>query len=327
MLGRQAPRAVLALAGVAIAIVAVGTGGWQLLGHLAVLTLLWASVATSWNLLGGLAGQVSLGQAAFFGLGAYTSTLLYVNLGVSPWIGLPVAAIVAASAAVIIGVPTFRLRGPYFSLATLAFALIVQNLAVQLRELTKGSIGIPIPFHEGLGNFTFLDKPPYVLAALALFGACVVLTTLIARSRLGYQLAAIRDDEDAAQSLGIHTSRTKLKVAALSGALTGVAGTLYAQYVLFIVPESVFSVDISIQAIVLSVVGGTGAILGPLIGAVTVVPIGQVILNRFLGQHPGLNTLLSGVVLVTVVMFAPGGLWELVRRTGRPGVTSRSNAK
>ena len=309
---------VLAIVVALIGALAVSSGGWLLVGHILVLTLLWASVAAAWNLLGGLAGQVSLGQSAFFGIGAYTSTLIYLDAGISPWFGMIVAAVLGSVAAVIIGLPTFRLRGPYFSLGTLAFAIIAQNVAVQLRDITRGSIGIPIPFREGLANLTFLGKEPYIIFGLGLLTLVTGLSFAISRSRLGFQLSAIRDDEDAAQSLGIHTSLTKLKVAAISGALTSVAGTLYAQYVLFVVPSSVFSVDVSIQAIVLSVVGGTGTVFGPLLGAITIVPIGQVILNRFLGSFPGLNTILTGTILVAVVFLAPGGLAEVLgRRRGR----------
>jgi branched-chain amino acid transport system permease protein len=262
-------------------------------GHLIVITMVFAALATAWNIVGGFAGQLSLGHAGFFGVGAYTSSILFVDHGISPWIGLILGMVFAGLIALLIGIPTFRLHGPYFALATLAMGAILLNMAVNFRELTGGEGGLSIPF----------------------LLICLGVSFLIANTRLGYQLAAVREDEEAARALGVNSARVKLIAGTVSGLLAGGVGAIYAQYILFINPESVFGINVSIQIIVLAVVGGSGVVLGPLIGALILVPASQFLLRDFGGDLPGLHTLVYGIVVIVVVLFAPRGVHGLIRST------------
>ncbi|MCK6210064.1 branched-chain amino acid ABC transporter permease [Georgenia sp. EYE_87] len=283
-------------------------------GHMIVMTLIWACLATAWNVVGGFAGQISLGHAGFFGIGAYASTLLYIDYGISPWFGLVVAVVLGALTAWAIGVPSFRLRGPYFALVTLAFGLIVFHLSVHLRDLTYGQVGVPVPYDPSFGNMIFPDRWQYVILAGAFLVVCLAVSQVIARSRIGYRLAAVRDDEDAARALGVNTGRVKLVAAVFSGAMAAGVGTIYSQYILFLSPDSVFGITVSIEALALAVVGGAGFVFGPLVGAAVLVPISHIVLAQFGGDAPGVHTLVYSVVLIVVVLLVPGGLWSLVER-------------
>lgn len=282
-------------------------------GHLIVITMVFAALATAWNIVGGFAGQLSLGHAAFFGIGAYASSILFVDYGISPWLGMIVGMLLGAVAALVVGVPTFRLHGPYFALATLALGVIMLNLGVNLRNLTGGEGGLSIPFEPGWANMTFGDRWPYALIMGVYLLLCLGVSHAVASSRLGYQLAAVREDEEAARALGVNSSRVKLMAGTISGLLAGGVGSVYAQYILFINPNSVFGIDVSIQIIVLAVVGGTGVILGPLLGAIILVPASQFILRDFGGSLPGLHTLLYGIVVIVVVLFAPRGVHGVIK--------------
>lgn len=282
-------------------------------GQLIIITMVFAALATAWNIVGGFAGQLSLGHAGFFGVGAYASSILYVDYGISPWIGLVVALVAGALLALLIGIPTFRLRGPYFALATLALGAILLSMSVNLREVTGGEGGLSIPFEPSLANMTFADRWPYTIIAGVYLLVCVGVSSIIAGTRLGYQLSAVREDEDAARALGVNATRVKLISGTVSGALAAGAGVIYAQYILFINPESVLGIAVSIQIIVLAVVGGSGVILGPLIGAVILVPASQVLLRDFGGELPGLHTLLYGVVVIVVILLAPNGVHGFLR--------------
>lgn len=283
-------------------------------GHIITMTLIWGGLATAWNVVGGFAGQISLGHAGFFGIGAYTSTLLYINLGISPWIGMILAIVLGGFAAWLIGLPSFRFRGPYFALSTLAIGLILFNLSVYLRELTLGQVGVPIPYSPGFSSMIFADRWQYTLLAGAFLLVCIAVCTLVARSRLGYQLAAIRDDEQAARALGVNASRSKLIAAVISGGMAGGVGVIYSQYILFISPDSVFGINVSIEAVVLTVVGGAGVVLGPILGAALLIPVSTLMLAQFGGSAPGLHTLLYGAVLIIVVLILPGGIHSIITR-------------
>ncbi|WP_164737288.1 branched-chain amino acid ABC transporter permease [Georgenia sp. SYP-B2076] len=283
-------------------------------GHMIVMTLIWAGLATAWNVVGGFAGQISLGHAGFFGVGAYASTLLYVDYGISPWFGLLVAIVLGAALAWAIGIPSFRLRGPYFALSTLAFGLIVFHLSVHLRDLTYGQVGVPVPYDPSFGNMIFPDRWQYVILAGLFLVLCLAVSQAIARSRMGYRLAAVRDDEDAARALGVNTSRVKLVAAIFSGGMAAGVGTIYSQYILFLSPDSVFGIAVSIEALALAVVGGAGFVFGPLVGAAVLVPVSHIVLARFGGDAPGVHTLVYSAVLIFVVLLVPGGLWSLVER-------------
>ena len=265
-------------------------------------------------MLGGFAGQLSLGHAGFFGLGAYTSSLLYVDHGVSPWIGMVVGTLLSGLLALLVGYPTFRLRGPYYSMATLALGIILLNLAVRFVDITRGPAGLSIPFDPSVKNMMFAESWPFVIIAGGYLAASLLVSIQIKRSRLGYQLAAVREDEEAARALGVDATRVKLVAAVLSGALAGGVGTIYAQYILFLTPESVLGVTVSIQIIVFAIVGGAGSIWGPVFGALLLVPIGQIVLRDFGGSLPGVHTLVYGAVVIAVVLLAPQGVFGLIRQ-------------
>lgn len=290
---------------------------WGALGGLAVadiivLTLIWAALASSWNLIGGFAGQISLGHAAFFGLGAYASTILYVDYGVSPWIGLVVAMLVGAVLSWLVGLPTFRFRGPYFALATLAVTLIAFNWAMWARGITKGQVGVPIPWNPGLGSMQFEERWHYII----LTGVFLLLATAVAAgmksSRLGYSLQALGDDEEAARALGVNASGSKLTAAVFSGAIAGGAGVMYSQYILYISPESVLSLNVSIEALAIAVVGGAGTVLGPILGAAVLIPISHLVLENFGGGIPGLHIMVYGAILVVIVLLSPRGIMGII---------------
>lgn len=281
--------------------------------HLIVMTLIYASLASAWNIIGGFGGQLSLGHAGFFGLGAYTSSLLYVDHEVSPWLGMPAGMVLGGVVALAIGIPTFRLRGPYYALATLALGMILFNLTVHFRDLTHGHTGLSIPFRPGFGTMTFVDRWPYILIAAGYLLLTVGVSAAIARARLGYQLAAVREDEQAARALGVDATRVKLIAATISGALAAGVGAVYSQYILFLTPESVLGIAVSIEIVVLVIVGGSGVVRGPILGALLLVPAGEIILKNFGGALPGLHTLVYGLVVIAVVLAAPRGLDGLLR--------------
>ena len=235
--------------------------------HTLVLVLFYAYLGTAWNVLGGYAGQFSFGHAAFFGIGAYTSTLLLVRLGVSPWIGLVAGGLLAAAFGCFAGYLSFRygLRGPYFALVTLAFAEMLRLIAVNWMAI-GGPMGILMPLSktgDSLWRLQFREKLPYYYVALALVAGALWLVRAIERSRLGHLLAAIRENEDAAEASGVDTLSTKLVAMAVSAFLTAVGGTFYAQYFTFIDPGLVLGPAVSVEILLRPIVGGPGTLLGP----------------------------------------------------------------
>lgn len=276
-----------------------------------VLILLWGSVAAAWNVAGGYAGQVSLGHSVFFGLGAYSAALLGTRWGVSPWIGLAVGAGLAVAVGVVIGFLSNRLRGPYFVLATIAFSQVFLLIASRWRGFTSGSEGIPVPFRPGFWTLGIADKRVWVYLVLALAVALYLIQLYLERSRRGYQLAAVREDEDAALSLGVPARRLKVAAIAASAALTAMGGALWAQYVGFVDPFYVFSVDLSVRFALGAVLGGIGTALGPFVGAALVTTLETYLRARFGGIGAGLvgiYLIIYGVALIAIVRFAPQGL-------------------
>ncbi len=281
---------------------------------LAVMVLVWAALASAWNISAGYAGGLSLGHAAFFGVGAYTAVLLFNELGVSPWLGMLVGAVLAGLLGALLGVITFRLKGPFFVLATLAFGFVVHILAVNWRGLTRGAAGLTLPFDGGPQNMLFADLSTYWYVGLGLVALVLGVSLWIERSRLGYYLVALREDEDAARSLGVRVVGCKVIAAAISAALTAVAGTFYATFIQYIDPASTTQFELSVQIALVAIVGGMGTALGPLLGAVIVIPLGEV-LRASLGGGPALAV--YGLLLVVIVLTAPNGLIAGLRRVGR----------
>ncbi len=279
-----------------------------------VLVAMWGAAATAWNLVGGYAGGLSLGHAAFFGLGAYTSSLLYLDYHVSPWLGALAGGLVAMVSALVIGTITIRLRGPFFALATLAFAAILGIVATNLRSLTHGSEGMTIPFAPSLGNAIFDSKLPYYYIALALLASYVALTWWIANSRFGYYLVALRENADAAQALGIDGLRVKLAATLLSAFMTALVGSFYAQYRLFFEP-TIFATSLSTQIALFAIIGGLGTVWGPLLGAAILVPLTNGLQSVLGSAIPGIDAFVYGTVLILAILFLPNGIASLYRRT------------
>ena len=276
-----------------------------------VLILLWGAVSAAWNVAGGYAGQVSLGHAAFFGLGAYSAALLGSRWDVSPWIGLLLGAVLSTLAGLVIGYLSNRLRGPYFVLVTIAFSQVLLIVASRWRGFTAGSEGIPVPFREGFWRLGIADKRVWVYLMLVLAVLMYLVERYLERSRRGYQLAAVREDEDAALSLGVPARWLKVAAISVSAALTAVCGALWAQYVGFVDPFYVFSVDLSVRFALAAIIGGIGTALGPFLGSVLITALETYLRARFGGVGAGLvgiYLIIYGVTLILVVRFAPDGL-------------------
>jgi len=270
--------------------------------HLSIMTLLYALLGMSWNLLGGYTGQISFGHAAFFGTGAYASTILLLRYGISPWLGMLVGALVAVLLSLPLGWLTFRLRGPYFALATLAFAEVVRVIVYNWDSLTGGGDGLNI-----LANLGGIVRFYYIILALTVIGALVIRGCV--RSRWGYFLNAIREDEDAAEALGVPATRMKLTVLAISAFFVALAGSFFASYQLYINPDLVYESQISVQMIVVTVVGGIGTLEGPVVGALIIVPVSE----YFRSLSPVANPLIYGLFIVVFMMFLPEGIVSRVR--------------
>jgi branched-chain amino acid transport system permease protein len=283
--------------------------------NILVLILFYAAASSAWNLVGGYAGQLSLGHAAFFGIGAYTSTLLYLNFGISPWLGLLVGGVLAVIFAIAISYPCFRLQGPFFCLATIAFAEVMRILATHFREITQGGVGLTIPFRPGLSNFLFADKAAYAFIAYVFLLIMIGISLLIERARAGYYLSALRDDEEAAEATGVNTSWLKLWVMMVSAFFTAAAGTFYAQYLTFIDPDIVFSLGFSIHLAMLAIIGGMGTILGPILGSFILTPLDAFLRGWLGGLYAGLGFLVYGFILIVVVIYLPDGLIKWLRQS------------
>lgn len=277
-----------------------------------IFIVLWAAMAACWNLVGGYGGLVSLGHSVFFGLGAYASTILYLELGLSPWIGLVAGALLSMLFALGIGLVSFRLRGPFFSLVTLAFAEVGGIVATNWRPLTKGAEGLSIPYEPGFANMIFAGKVPYVYLCLGLLTVIYLVCFAIERSRLGYRILAVREDEDAARTLAVRVLRTKTLVFVISAALMSACGTVFAQYVLYIDPASMFSFDVSVQVVLLTVVGGSGKAGGPILGSLLLTPLAQGLRASLGNAAPGLHLVVYGALLIVIVLWLPRGVGPMV---------------
>ena len=289
-----------------------------------VLILMWGAVSAAWNVAGGYAGQVSLGHAAFFGIGAYSAALFTTRWEISPWIGLLVGVILSMGAGLIIGYLSNRLRGPYFALATIAFAQVLLIVASRWRGFTRGSEGIPVPFRPGFWTLGFANKATWVYLTLGVSVILYLVQVYLEVSRMGYQLAGVREDEDAAQAIGIPSRRLKVIAIAISAALTSVCGTFWAQYVGFVDPFYVFSIDLSILFALNAIIGGLGTALGPFYGSILITSLETYLRAAFSGLAAGLTgiyLIIYGCLLIVVVRFVPQGLavWlgQLVTRTVR----------
>jgi len=283
--------------------------------HLLIMVFTSAALGLAWNFIGGYGGQLSLGHAAFYGIGAYTSTLLFVHLGVTPWLGMIAGGLLAVIASLVLGIPCFRLRGTYFTLATIAFAEVLRILVVYFKEFTGGSIGIVLKFNAGFLNLMFKNREPFAYVALGFMALTYYLSVWIENSRLGYYLTALKENEDGARALGINTYRCKLIALMISAFLTALIGSFFAQYLTFIEPESEFSLGLSIALTLSVMIGGIGTALGPVIGAFIITPLQELLRIYISGEYQGLQHIIYGIVLVVVVICIPQGVYKWVTET------------
>lgn len=292
------------------------------LQRVGALVLLAAISASAWNLLGGYAGQVSVGHAVYFGAGAYASLVMYTHLGWPPIAGAPVGVLVSMAIAALVGTPTFRLRGHYFSMATIAAAELIRILASNfpLVGAAVGLMGPPVP--RSVWDLSFISPMPYHYIFLAVLVVLLGLTWQMQRSRMGYYLAAIRGGDRAAQSLGVPVLRYKLYALMLSAAFTSIAGSLYAVMVGFADPDSTLGILISVKMLIVAALGGAGSLFGPLVGAIILIPLEETTNAMFGGSGTGITFIVYGAIILLIARFQPGGvaaLWNAVmaRRQSR----------
>ncbi|ANY17666.1 branched-chain amino acid ABC transporter ATP-binding protein/permease [Bordetella pseudohinzii] len=276
--------------------------------HLFVLICVYGALATAWNIVGGYAGQLSLGHAVFYGVGSYAATLLVIHFGISPWLGMFVGMALAALVALLIAYPTFRLRGPFFALATIAVLEVVKLLVVHQDGWTGGAAGLSVPLNIGLPWMIFREKWAYLLVAFLLLLVTLWAAWRIRHSRLGFYLVAVREREYAAPAVGIDTVRVKLAAAVISAMLTAMVGSFHAMYLTFIEPSAAFSLELSIQIAMFALIGGLGSVAGPLAGTVLVVPIAELARGWLGAFGSGMHGFIYGVILVVVVLTMPRGI-------------------
>lgn len=285
---------------------------------------LFAFIGVAWNLMGGYAKQLSLGHAAYFGLGAYTSTILEIRYGISPWLGMIAGGVVAMLASLPIGALCFRLRGPYFAIATIATAQVLMLLFLKFRDFAWGAEGTTIPnFGDAPLMMQFDEKSSYYYLALGLLALGVAITYRIEHSWMGYYLVAIGEDEDAAQAIGVNAPRVKREIYMISAFLTALAGTFYVQYIYFIDPATAFSFNISVEAALVSIVGGIGTLWGPVVGTV-LLETASALLQSWLGSSAGgVQLTIYSLILIAVILWRPSGLLGLFEDIYRRMVHAR----
>ena len=269
---------------------------------------MFAALAQGWNIIGGFAGYPCFGQVVFFGLGGYTAAVLMVKAGWAFWPTLPLATVIGTVFAVLVGTPLLRLRGHYFAIATLGVAEGMHEVVVNLPSLTGGGAGITMPVVGSEARTSYLSNTGFYYAFLCLLVVATTIVWLIARSRFGYALRAIHQDEEAAASAGIHTPRAKVIAFALSGALTATIGAVYAFQQVTIFPDRLFAVDITVLMAIMVIFGGSGTVTGPIIGGVTLQLLSEYLRQNYLQLH----TLLFGAIIVLAVLFIPQGVVEFV---------------
>ena len=283
--------------------------------YIDVLTLIFftAYIGQSWNILGGYAGQFSFGGVMFFGTGAYTSSILLTTFGIPPIIGIVFAVIAGALLGFIVGFMSFRsgLKGSYFALITLAFAELLRVLANSV-EFTGGGVGLFLTYAPGLKDLQFKTPTGFYYFALLLMLISIVIALWLERSRFGAQLVAIRENEEAAEALGINTLKCKIYAIMIMGAMGGAAGTFYAQKYLYLDPPIAYSIHLSVEMLLVTIVGGMGTVFGPLIGAFVLHIVNEI--ARHFIDTPGLSLIVYGVILIVIISYLPNGLIGLFRK-------------
>ena len=283
--------------------------------HVMIMIFLYATLGLAWNMIGGYAGQISLGHALFFGIGAYTSTLMLMKLGASPWVGMLVGGILSMGVSFIIGYPCFKLAGHYFAIATIAIGEIAQVWMLNW-DWAGAAVGLTLPIlPESLINLEFHStKAPYYYIAFGLLILGLLATYGIDRSKLGYYFKAIKGDLEAARSLGINVTKYKFYALALSGFFTSICGSFYAQYVLFIDPDSVFPLMLSVIVCLVATLGGVGTIWGPVIGAFILIPISEFTRIYLGGGGKGTDLVIYGLLIIIISVYQPFGVIGIAKR-------------
>jgi branched-chain amino acid transport system permease protein len=289
-----------------------------------VLILLAAQMGTAWNIVGGYAGQVSLGHAAFYGLGAYASTILFTRYGINPWMGAVIGGVIAVIISLPVGLSCFRLKGHYFAMATIAVAEIIQILFKNW-EFAGTNVGLYLPMDkQGWGTMVFDSKVPYFYLALGLLLLTLLANLLIERSFLGYYFRAIKDEPDAARSLGVNLTIYKQIALAVSAFFAALGGSLYAQKELYIDPDSVLHTALSIKMALVSILGGVGTLFGPVVGATILTSIEEMTRVVFGGSGRGTDQVIYALLIIVIAVFYPAGVmgWVksfMARRAARKG--------
>lgn len=290
--------------------------------RLGALVLLYAIAASAWNIVGGFAGQVSVGHVVFFGAGAYASLAMFTHFGWPPVAGLPVGILASVGIAAIIGVPTLRLSGHYFSMATIAVAELAR-LVVTSTEILGAAVGLSGPVvPRTIFDLSFTSSLPYYYLFLTVLVGVLFITHWMVESRIGFYLRAIKDNERAARSLGVEAGRYKLYAFMLSAGLTSVAGGLYAMMFGFVDPESGLGILTSVKMLIIAALGGAGLLFGPLVGAAILVPLEEISNNLLGGKGAGLTFVVYGAIIIVIARFYPGGILKLILDRSRTSAKS-----
>ena len=288
--------------------------------HVSILTFMFAMCGVAWNVMGGYAGMFSFGQVAYFGIGAYTSSFLLLTFGVSPWIGLVAGGILSALLAASIGYPCSKLRGHYFAIASIAFAEIVR-IVFNNWKMVGAAEGLTLPMvKESLVHFMFhSSKLPYYYIMLLFLLLAVAVCYWVSTSKMGYYFRAIKESHEIAEVLGVNVVRYRLFAIMISAFLTSMAGTFYAQYILYIDPESVMILPISVQIVLVAMLGGANTVLGPVVGAAILIPLSEYS-RAWLGyKGTGVDMILYGTLITLISMYQPAGVWGAITNLMRRG--------
>ncbi|MEA4883313.1 MAG: branched-chain amino acid ABC transporter permease [Clostridia bacterium] len=292
--------------------------------HILIMVALYAALGEAWNIMAGYAGMVSIGQAAFFGLGAYVSAFLFVEYNVNPWIGFVASGLVTAAFGTLVGLPFSRLRGRYFAIGTIALGQMIK-VVFENWQRVGAATGLMLPLvDEGIVSFQFhTTKLPYYYIAFAMLLAVMAFMRVMERSRMGYYFKAIRENEDVASGLGVNKTAYKLIAIAVSAGVTGMCGAFLAQYSLYVEPEYMFNHTISVTIALIAVFGGAGSIAGPILGAAILIPMSE-LTRAWLGSGgTGIDLMIYGAFIVLMCVYEPEGLMGIVQRANRKMIVRR----
>ena len=286
--------------------------------HVMIMLFMFSMMGVAWNIMGGYAGMFSFGQVAFFGIGAYTSSYLLVTHHISPWIGIFVGGILAALTAAAIGIPCSNLRGHYFAIASIAFGEIVR-IQFNNWKLIGAAEGLTLPMlPESFANFMFhSSKAPYYYIILGFLIAALIVCYLVATSKMGFYFRAIKESHEVAKVLGINFVHYRLMAIMISAFLTAMAGTFYAQYILYLDPESVLILPISVQIVLVAMLGGAGSVIGPVIGAAILIPVSEITRVMLGHKGTGIDMMVYGTLIMLISVYQPQGVWGLLSSIGR----------